>query len=330
MGRAETMSDSINFVKDNNIGDLKNLYIDQNTKTYHYKNEAEKDEFEVDGFVSGGDPKDHIIIESQDEHSVSYYYIVEGKTDDDGNLLGGKDNSKAIYHRKDVSYKFLMHELANKRHASWTAKKKTTDDSAEKAKHDHDEHHHDHHLHTHGGPLQWLAHGKNFGHFFKGIGMIVDDLKHFIEHGDEHVAAEMKYKVISWMQDEKRSGLIRKFMPTEIYLDMKSEIEAKIAEGINKNKDKWGKLSTGNVGDMAIALLADKYTTNEQMFGIIMALHSKVGTLYGIPSIQKFREKHHSDKIKFQPYPLFLYKLCLINKDDPVAMINKLTGMASK
>ena len=76
-----------NFVKDNNIGDLKNLYIDQNTKTYHYKNEAEKDEFEVDGFVSGGDPKDHIIIESQDEHSISYYYFVEGKTDDNGNLL---------------------------------------------------------------------------------------------------------------------------------------------------------------------------------------------------------------------------------------------------
>lgn len=223
-----------------------------------------------------------------------------------------------------------MHELANKRHASWTAKKKTTDDSAEKAKHDHDEHHHEHHLHTHGGPLQWLAHGKNFGHLLKGVGMIIDDLKHFIEHGDEHVAAEMKYKVISWMQDEKRSGLIRKFMPTEIYLDMKSEIEAKIAEGINKNKDKWGKLSTGNVGDMAKALLSDSYTTNEQMFGIIMALHSKVGTLYGIPSLQKFREKHHSDKIKFQPYPLFLYKLCLINKDEPVATINKLTEMASK
>lgn len=160
--------------------------------------------------------------------------------------------------------------------------------------------------------------------------MIMDDIKHFIEHGDEHVAAEMKYKVISWMHDEKRSGLIRKFMPTEIYLDMKSEIEAKIAEGINKNKDKWGKLSTGNVGKMAEALLADKYTTNEQMFGIIMALHSKVGNLYGIPSLQKFREKHHNDRIKFTPYPLFLYRLCQINNHDPVTTINELVKMTSK
>lgn len=87
MGRADTMTESIDFVKTNNIGDLKNLYIDQNSKTYHYKNEAEKNEFEVEGFSSSGEPQDHIIIESQDEHSISYHYIVEGKTDEDGNLL---------------------------------------------------------------------------------------------------------------------------------------------------------------------------------------------------------------------------------------------------
>ena len=158
--------------------------------------------------------------------------------------------------------------------------------------------------------------------------MIIEDLKHFIEHGDDHVAAEMKYKVLTWM-DAKEGGLLKKFMPDEIYLDMKSEIEAKMAESINKYRDKWSKLATKNVGKMAEALLQDKYTTNEQMFGIIMALHGKVGTLYGVPSLQAFRDKHHNDKLGFEPYPAFLYRLCQINKDNPEEVIPELVKAAS-
>ena len=48
-----------------------------------------------------------------------------------------------------------------------------------------------------------MAHSKNFGHLFKGIGMAFGELKHFIEHGDEHVAKEMEYAFISWMRDTK-------------------------------------------------------------------------------------------------------------------------------
>ena len=77
---------------------------------------------------------------------------------------------------------------------------------------------------------------------------------------------------------------------------------------------KWGGLSTKDCGKMACALLNDSYTTTEQMFGIIFAIHKKVGTLYGIDNIQKEQAKYHMSGYP-TPFPMFLYKLCRINGD---------------
>ena len=109
--------------------------------------------------------------------------------------------------------------------------------------------------------------------------MAFGELKHFIEHGDEHVAKEMEYNFISWM---RKNPALSKFMPEEIYLDLKSDIESKKLKTIQELQDKWGGLSTGDVGKMAVALLADSYTTVEQLFGIIFALNKKTGNLYGV------------------------------------------------
>lgn len=138
--------------------------------------------------------------------------------------------------------------------------------------------------------------------------MAFGELKHFIEHGDEHVAKEMEYNFISWM---RKNPALRKFMPEEIYLDLKSDIESKKMKSIQEFQDKWSGLSTSDVGNMAVALLADSYTTVEQLFGIIFALNKKTGNLYGVPSVQAERRKTHVKEVG-DPVPIFLWKLCVI------------------
>ncbi len=118
-------------------------------------------------------------------------------------------------------------------------------------------------------------------------------------------------------------------MPEEIYLDMKAEIESKKKKAIDELAEKWGGLSTGDCGNMASALLDDKHTTIEQMFGIIFGIHKKVGNLYSIPNLQSKRDQTHVDGID-DPVPIFLYKLCIIQGDDPVKMINELRKKCGK
>ncbi len=303
-----------------------------------YKNNKERADYIVGGFRTRGDKPNHIIINKISDVWVTFYYIEEGELekDKDGkntNVIKTKPKPKSIRTYENVSLKFLADQLNFLHDGDWQTFK---DDIGEKEKEELEEevkkrkreenHEHEHKPHYHGWPLQWMAHSKNFGHLFKGIGMAFGELKHFIEHGDEHVAKEMEYAFISWMRDTK---WLKMFMPEEIYLDMKAEIESKKKKAIDELAEKWGGLSTGDCGNMASALLDDKHTTIEQMFGIIFGIHKKVGNLYSIPNLQSKRDQTHVDGID-DPVPIFLYKLCIIQGDDPVKMINELRKKCGK
>ena len=123
-----------------------------------------------------------------------------------------------------------------------------------------------------------------------------------MEQQQQVTEKQMEYKILSRMHESK---WLKKLAPTEVYLDMKAEIEAESFKAIEWCRDKWSKLSTGNLGSMAVALLEDKYTTNEQMFGLIFALYGKVWGLYGIPVLQNKKDRYGR---------IFFDKLCVINK----------------
>ena len=316
--------------------DFKNISYDSTNKAFRFKNSTENQDFQVGSFrTSGitGDRPDHIIIDSINGDKITYTYFEEGEIEQDGNverLTWDTSKVKSIRKYKDVSLKFFADQLNHQHNGGWFAKETDEETTKKAAKHEeHKKHdkHHDHPPHYHGGPLQWLAHSKNLWHLFKGIGMAFGELKHFIEHGDEHVAKEMEYQFITWMK--KKGGIIGKFMPEEIYLDMKAEMESKKKKNIDDFASKWGGLSTGDCGEMACALLDDSYTTTEQMFGIIFAIHKKVGTLYGIGNIQKKQAKYHMSGYP-TPFPMFLYKLCMINGHDPKKSIENVMKLSQK
>ena len=306
-----------------------------------YKNDKVRADYIVGGFRTRGNKPNHIRIDTISDARVTFYYIEEGELETeekDGktvvtNRIKTKPKPKSVRKYNNVSLKFLADQLNFLHDGDWQTfqddlgedEKKRLEDEEKKQEQERN-HKHEHKPHYHGWPLQWMAHSKNFGHLFKGMGMAFGELKHFIEHGDEHVAKEMEYAFISWMRD---TPWLQKFMPEEIYLDMKAEIESKKKEAIDKLRDKWGWLSTWDCGKMAAALLADKHTTIEQMFGIIFGIHKKVGTLYGIPNLQSERASIHVDGIE-DPVPIFLYKLCVIQWDDPKKMINELRRRCSK
>lgn len=283
--------------------------------------------FPTNHIKTSWNPSDYVYIEKISDQNISFYYGKNGnkttqkKKTKDGETSESNVEFEKVHKFENASLGFFLQFMHSFPGKTWSAeedqKEKDIKKNLDEQKDKHEEHEH---IHYHGGPLQWWAHSKNFGHFFKGMWMAFDKIKHYIEHGDEHTAKYMEYKIMSQMHESK---WLKTFMPTEVYLDMKAEIEAENFKAIEWCRDKWSKLSTGNLGSMAVALLEDKYTTNEQMFGLIFALYGKVGWLYGIPVLQNKRDKYGM---------MFFDKLCVINKisDEEKENVKKMAKSAFK